>query len=144
MKRVGYPDYKLKNSKANIRRMKERLEDLQIVKSCKPWKSRWDHRKAYRIDYERLETLWLSNWQPCQSELSNPPNQFGTDAKSLTKTTSETNLRDNNDVVVEKVFENLSVIAHNDVKSPRVYPEVERKREVSLESTELSISDTLV
>jgi hypothetical protein len=92
-----------------VRRAIERLEDLQIVKSCKPWKSRWDHRKAYRIDYERLKTLWLSNWQPCQSELSNPPNQFGTDANSLTKTTSKTNPRDNNDVVVEKVFKNSNI-----------------------------------
>jgi hypothetical protein len=92
-----------------VRRAIELLEDLQIVKSCKPWKSRWDHRKAYRIDYERLKALQGSNCHFCQTEMANPPKQFGTTAKSLTKTTSKTNLRDNNHVVVEKVFKNSNI-----------------------------------
>jgi hypothetical protein len=90
-----------------VRRALEHLEDLQIVKSCKPWKSEWNHKKAYTIDYDRLKALQGSICHSCQTELSNLPKPFGTAAKSLTKTTPEIIFKDNNDVVVEKVFNNL-------------------------------------
>jgi hypothetical protein len=97
-----------------VRRAIELLEDLQILKSCKPWKSRWDHRKAYRIDYERLKALQGSNWHSRQTELANPPKPFGTTAKSLTEITSKTTYRENNAVVVEKVFDDLMTKVSSD------------------------------
>ncbi|AFY71984.1 hypothetical protein Pse7367_3758 (plasmid) [Thalassoporum mexicanum PCC 7367] len=91
-----------------VRRAIQHLEDLQILKSCKPWKREWDQRKAYRIDYDRLKALQGSICHSCQTELANEPNQIVTAANSLTEITPETNLKDNNHVVVEKVFESLN------------------------------------
>lgn len=50
-------------SLSTIRRAIKKLEDLEIVKSAKFNKNKWDQTKAYTIDYDKLEAiLKQKNW----------------------------------------------------------------------------------
>lgn len=48
-------------SVSTIRRIFKKLEDIELVVSCKPWEKKYDQKKAYRIDYEKLECFVKSN-----------------------------------------------------------------------------------